>query len=111
MSAAKKSEVVEPADAVFEIADESALKRGREAVPSVYHDKVKGAEVGKAYGIPAKTVEESTKVLNELRKAGNQTGLKLRTWNKWESDGYVAFKVVGPREVKTETVAEVAAAE
>lgn len=109
---AKKDVTPEPTvPAVFEIEDESVLKRGREATPSEYFENVRDAVHGKAYGVKATTPEEATKILNELRKAGNQTGLKLRTWNKSETEGYVAWKVVAVRGDETAKVEEAPVAE
>lgn len=97
------------APAVFEIADESALTRGRQAAPGIYDAAVKDAVEGKAYGINVADTAEATKVLNELRKASKHTGRKLRTWNKSEeTPGYVAWKVVPVKESKPEAPAAAA---
>jgi hypothetical protein len=88
------------APAVFEIADDSVLTRGRIATPGIYDAQVRDAVEGKSYGINVASKEESVKVLNELRKAAKHTGRKLRTWNKSdETPGYVAFKVVPAKPV------------
>jgi len=92
--------------AVFEIADESTLTRGRVAAPGLYDSNVADAVEGKAYGINVADTAEATKVLNELRKAAKHTGRKLRTWNKSdETPGYVAWKVV-PTPVKLVPVSD-----